>query len=423
MNPLVCMLTTVHAPFDTRVFHKEAKTLSSAGYDVTLIAQHNCEEVVDGIRIAPLPKPRSRFDRMTRLTTKALVLALRQNAAVYHFHDPELIPVGLILRLCKKRVVYDVHENVPNDVGDKEWIPKVCRRIVCRFVDLLERWASQYFSAVVTAEEEISDRFRGKQGRVRTICNYPILEEFSPDFGNRRLPSSTGCIANFGGVFPERCIQPVVKAMGLLPDDLKCRLVLCGACESEALLKEISNMPEWQYVEYKGLVDRKNMLLLLSKTFVAVVLYSRQPRHDGTRSNRLYEAMAAGLPVITSDATNWKAFIGWTKCGLAVDPDDPQAIAQAILYLRTHADEAASMGSRGREIVFERFNWTTEAPKFLRLYGELLNGVHSAQVTGGKGNKDSARHLETLPPSLSEAREERINESRDARSLRDPLKG
>src|SRR5437016_4255332 len=132
MTQRVCILTTVHKPFDTRVFHKEGNALVSAGYDVTLIAQHICEEVVDGIRIIPLPEPRSRFDRMTRLTLRALLLALRQNAAVYHFHDPELIPAGLILRLCKKRVVYDVHENVPNDVKDKGWIPKSVRKIASR---------------------------------------------------------------------------------------------------------------------------------------------------------------------------------------------------------------------------------------------------------------------------------------------------
>src|SRR6266404_4211994 len=99
MRERVCILTTVHAPFDTRVFHREAKTLASAGYEVILVAQHNCEQVVDGVHIVPLPQSRNRFDRMTRLTFKALCLAVKHSADVYHFHDPELIPVGLFLRL------------------------------------------------------------------------------------------------------------------------------------------------------------------------------------------------------------------------------------------------------------------------------------------------------------------------------------
>ena len=62
----VCILTSVHHPFDTRIFHKEAKSLVKAGYDVSLIAQHDKEEIVDGIRIVPLPKPKNRIVRMTR---------------------------------------------------------------------------------------------------------------------------------------------------------------------------------------------------------------------------------------------------------------------------------------------------------------------------------------------------------------------
>lgn len=61
MPARVCILTTVHQPFDTRIFHKQAKTLVEAGNDVTLVAQHDKNEVVDGVEIVALLKPRSRF--------------------------------------------------------------------------------------------------------------------------------------------------------------------------------------------------------------------------------------------------------------------------------------------------------------------------------------------------------------------------
>lgn len=62
-TPKVCILTSVHSAFDTRIFHKEAKTLVKAGYDVTLIAQHDKDEVIDGVKIIALPKPRNRLVR------------------------------------------------------------------------------------------------------------------------------------------------------------------------------------------------------------------------------------------------------------------------------------------------------------------------------------------------------------------------
>ena len=61
MNKKVCILTSVHPAFDTRIFHKEAKTLARAGYDVTLIAQHDKNETIDGIKIVALPKPKNRI--------------------------------------------------------------------------------------------------------------------------------------------------------------------------------------------------------------------------------------------------------------------------------------------------------------------------------------------------------------------------
>ena len=100
----ICILTSVHPPFDHRIFYKEAKTLIKAGYNVVLIAQHIKEETVDGVRVVPLPTPKNRFERMTKVVWKLVRLALKEKANVYHFHDPELIPVGLYLKILGKKV-------------------------------------------------------------------------------------------------------------------------------------------------------------------------------------------------------------------------------------------------------------------------------------------------------------------------------
>ena len=93
----ICCLTSVHPPFDTRIFHKEATSLAKAGYNVSLVAQHDKDEIVDGIRIVSLPKPKNRIERMTRTVWTAYRKALEIHADIYHFHDPELIPIGLAI--------------------------------------------------------------------------------------------------------------------------------------------------------------------------------------------------------------------------------------------------------------------------------------------------------------------------------------
>ena len=88
MAAKICILTTVHPPFDTRIFHKQAKTLAGAGYDVTLIAQHDRDESVEGIKILALPTPRNRLARILGLTWKIFrkgkKVSLSKELNLYH---------------------------------------------------------------------------------------------------------------------------------------------------------------------------------------------------------------------------------------------------------------------------------------------------------------------------------------------------
>jgi len=119
----ICIITTVHQPLDTRIFYHEAVSLKKY-YSVVLVSTTGKDFSKQGIEIKGLGVVKNRFSRFTKMFS-ALSRALEEKADVYHFHDLELIPMGLFLRLLGKRVIYDVHENNPEYILDKDWIPTI----------------------------------------------------------------------------------------------------------------------------------------------------------------------------------------------------------------------------------------------------------------------------------------------------------
>ena len=96
---LVVHFTSVHPPFDFRIFHKECKSLARAGYRVTLIAACERDETVDDVHIRSVPRRANRVSRVIFTTGQVFAECLRAKADLYQFHDPELIPAALLLTM------------------------------------------------------------------------------------------------------------------------------------------------------------------------------------------------------------------------------------------------------------------------------------------------------------------------------------
>jgi glycosyltransferase involved in cell wall biosynthesis len=330
--------------------------------------------MVDGVRIKPVPRPKGRASRMTRSVWKIYREAVGQDADVYHFHDPELFSAGLLLRARRKKVIYDLHENVPNQILLKDWIPSVFRSGIAWVYRCLERRTARLWSAIVTANEDITELVSEFSERVATIHNYANLEEFPDDqhFGTSRY--SSGVVMHCGGITTKIPIHAIIRAMRLVPERLGARLIVTSQPSySKALFREVVQMPGWERVDYRGTIPRQELIGLLASAAVALVLSRRTDNYLSVRSNRLSEAMAAGLPVITPNFAEWRELVEGIGCGVTVEPEDPQAIASAIGYLLSHPAQSAEMGMRGRQAILDRFNWTKEKPKLLHLYQDLLD--------------------------------------------------
>ncbi|MCK4352706.1 glycosyltransferase family 4 protein [candidate division WOR-3 bacterium] len=364
----VCILTSVHPCFDVRIFHKEARTLVNAGYDVTLIVQHTKNVIVDGVKIIALPKPKNRFFRIFGTTCQVFMLALKQRADIYHFHDPELLPIGILLKILREtKVIYDVHEDVSKQILSKYWIPKLLRGLISVLFNLFENLLSKKFDYIITATVNIRNKF--KIGKAIDIKNYPIVDSNFQIIHSYNKNKYT--IIYVGGLERIRGIKEIVRALEFVNPKYNVTLKLLGEFSEKSFVKEVKNLKGWDKTYFLGYVSYREIYKYLEKVNIGLVCFLPAPNHIFSMPNKLFEYMAAGLPIVTSNFPLWKKIVEVNKCGLTVNPLNPKEIAKAVEWLIEHPDEAEKMGANGRKAVLEKYNWEKESKKLLKLYEDI----------------------------------------------------
>ncbi len=361
----VAHLTSVHGPTDTRIFGKECRTLAEAGYQVTLVAPAPRDDELHGVRISAVPEPGGRLERMTRTVHAVHRRATHIDADVYHLHDPELLGVGVALRRRGKRVIYDVHEDVPRDILSKDWLPPHARRAVGRGAETLENACARRMSAVIAATPTLAERLAPLNPRTVTVNNYPVLGDLSVPAGQWAERERAVCYV--GDINAVRGTIEMVDAAGIAD----VRLLLGGTFSERGLRERAASRPGWRNVTELGQLSKPDVAATFSRAHAGLVVLHPEPNHVNGRPNKLFEYMSAGLPVIASDFPLWRSFVQESSCGICVDPMDPRQIAGAITRLVDDPAEARAMGARGREAVERRFNWDTEARTLLELYAAL----------------------------------------------------
>ncbi len=368
----ICHLTTAHQPWDVRIFHKECRTLVKAGYETVLIVQDFRDKTDGGVQIRVLSKTENRWVRIGYLPWYAFRMVLKIRPVICHFHDPELIPVGILMKLTGKRVVYDVHEDYPRSLiaSDRAWLTKWCRCLVAGGVSIVERFGVSFFDGIVAATPAIARRFPAHKTTI--VQNYPILDELD-DHEEIPYRERGPFLAYTGGISPLRGIRELLQAMDYVSPNYSCKLVLAGKFDSPQMESEIQQLSGWQHVDYRGWISREAVADLLYKVKIGLINFHSVPNHMEAQPNKLFEYMSAGLPVIASDFPLWRKIVSGAGCGLLVDPRDPVEIAEAVRWLLDHPDEAEAMGKRGQQVVREKFNWAIEEKKLLALYERILN--------------------------------------------------
>lgn len=419
----ICMVVKNQLWNDARV-KKEALTLASAGYGVTIIAQHEngkpARDTWNGCSILR-PRKRSRQTDRIRKTLDAgyadkepeklhhrLLNSLRRNpmrrflfdstrtfihefrllrgalsakADVYHAHDLDtLLVCWLAAKLRRSLLVYDSHElwlESQRYLFSDNWLS----RLTARFTEKLFACSAHMVIAVTEMRGRHMKELYPCLPEPLIVKNCPDVSEL-PEGGSDYLRERTGAgkdcrIVLYQGILSEeRGLEELVRAAAILRDrgvdDVHVVLIgknyLGNLLENMVVELELADM-----VTILPPVESEMLPALTVSADIGLILFQNTClNHFYSLPNKLYEYMMAGIPMIASDFPELASVIQRENCGLLVDPSIPEAIAEGILELSRDIGRRSEMGSNGREAATKRCNWSSQEDILLGGYEALL---------------------------------------------------
>jgi glycosyltransferase involved in cell wall biosynthesis len=381
-------VTTVHQPFDPRVFYKQCASLRDAGFDVHLIAPHDADERVDGISIHALSRRAHRVQRLF-LQPEVYRRVRGLSADVIQIHDPELLPLLFALKATTDaRVVYDMHENYRS----KGPIAGAALRV-------LERWAFTWIDHVLLAERSYRRIVQGHDVPHTFIGNYfvPIGEDTPDDPVTEASGGPPTRLLYTGTVSDSRGLGTMVDlAAAIRKQDRAETLTMVGVCHhddqrtrSQRRIRRDGLRDVLDWVGGDTYVPPSDMPPYYRRADVGLALCEPHPNHTGSLLTKFYEYLHYGLPIICSDFPLWHEFVETHDCGAVVPPGTPGAVLDVLdawqddpVRYRQCADNARAAAPQ--------YRWEIMGDRLVEVYRDLLDGGLRTADGGLRGETPEA---------------------------------
>lgn len=371
----VCILAPIHIWDDVRVFKKQAVSLASHGYEVSLIAR--MPDNIDGSTHNGVQLIKSKLSDKGKLGRIAffyqvLKQAIDCKADIYHLHNPNTIPIAIFLSFFSKIVIYDTHEDYSQRLLFREWIPSIFRKSACKIVSSLERLTANLSSAAIATQIDVVERL-GVNGHL--IGNSPrynndLVNTVETIKINLGLQSKEFRLVYLGSINESRGIEDIIISLVRSNRESTVRFWLIGDINKD-YLEKLKSLPGWQYVDYLGKLEQDIAFSYVSSSDVGLIYIHDIGDHAKTDPNKLYEYMSFGIPFIASDFSLWKDKLQYINAGVFVKPQDPLLLSKEVVKLIENKRMLKLMGERGVAYVKSN-NWEKEFSKLEKIYRDVI---------------------------------------------------
>ncbi len=384
MNHAVMLLSNAFRP-DPRVL-KEAESLVTLGYQITIICwdrasemkpEENLESGVHVIRVQSIPSAygtgMKQLFRLPRFWLATLPILNRLDPDLIHCHDFDTLPIGLLWgKIHHRPIVYDAHEYYAQLC--KPRLQGLSGALLYRFIGVAERLSARRASAVVTVDDLLGSVYDRINRQVVIIGHYPnrsFAKEPNPVFTRRdltliyvgRLSIDRGLLS-YANILRALCQQNI-------PARLKLVGVFTSADEEQIFRNHCRGLED--SIDILGWIPYQQIFPLLRESDIGLAILKPEPRYVVALPVKLFEYMAAGLPVVASNFSPIAGILQNCCCGALVDPLNPEDAFHQIRYWWENRGEARLVGENGRQAILQKYNWESLVGQLDKLYHLLLH--------------------------------------------------
>jgi len=369
----VCFFTTVQQPNNVRLFHRECRSLVKAGFDVHLVVPCESSQLKEGVQIHAIRRSRNRFLRMTLMPWIAMRKALRTNAQIYHFHDPELLIIGFLMRwVFFKKVVFDMRESTARQLKSKGYLPHWSRSMISFCYRIIETISLKGIALIVA-----NDRSTEEYKNCYLVRNFPETDKrLMANALDMKKRLEKPLLVYVGGVWKSRgALLYIELARQLVEKGNNFHLMIIGQYEEQfgqKLKAKIRNLNLQDKITLTGFIDYQDAMKLVSQAVIGLAILEPTPNYTFCLAGKMLEYMMCGTPVLCSNFEHWRPYIEGEKTGIMVDPDNMEQIVSACQNMLDNPDELAAMSKRSMKAVRSKYNWEKEFKNLLKCYDDLL---------------------------------------------------
>lgn len=345
-----------------------SRMLADAGWDIYFLGAHS--EGPERLTLPPHGRIRSEIVPYTprgwrqkwaylRFIVRAWGIARRWRARWIYVSDPMAAPAGVLLSLGRRyRIVYHEHDG-PIGSGAASWFIRLvlaARRRLARVADL--NIVPQRERIALFAQETSSQR------PIACVWNCPLRSDAEPAELRLREAHEPLGVYFHGSVNLDRVPLALVEGAARCGIPVSIRIVGYETVGSKGTIERLraAAAASGVSIEFPGAVPRHDLRRLMAGMHVGWMNFIHDPhdvnlRHLAGASNKAFDYLAAGLPMIVPEAPEWERMFVAPGFARPCDAADPAAIAEVLRWFYDHPGESAEMGRRGRENVLAEWNY------------------------------------------------------------------